>query len=141
MKWIFTNFISLWVLRKPRNYSCEDNWNLQNPYITHSATDTLLTVMESEAMEGSLLIKASGLFFPSLSLPMPSTLIFFPLSAPPLIYQFTSWLKKLKCSQKLLLWHFLFINFVKSRSQNVINVSLSVLKSHFCQLKQGMEST
>ena len=58
--------------------------------LLHSATDTLLTVMEYEATEGSLFIRASGLFFPSFSLPMPSTLIFFPLSAPPLIYQFTS---------------------------------------------------
>ena len=34
--------------------------------LLHSATDTLLTVMEYEATEGSLFIRASGLFFSSL---------------------------------------------------------------------------
>ena len=55
-----------------------------------SATDTLLTVMEYEAMEAVCLLGLQGYFFSHFSLPLPSALIFFPLSAPPLIYQFTS---------------------------------------------------
>lgn len=61
--------------------------------LLHSATDTLLTVMEygrNMQWKAVCLLGLQGYFFPHFSLPLPSTLIFFPHPVPPLIYQFTS---------------------------------------------------